>query len=231
MVKAYSTRLVATGLRNKIGSRSLILTLQNGLGNVEVLSKVFGGQVLAGSTTEASLRLGLGVIERIGRGLTVIGAVDEKHSSRVHDVVKMLKSAGFKSRPTSHIPSVVWSKAILNSAINPISAVTRLPNGQLTKIEGLRSLMLEVLGEGSRVARANGVTLRVEQLSRLLTKVLKSSARNHSSMLEDVLNSRKTEVRELNGIIAKLGRRRGVKARLNKVLTDLVLGIESSYAG
>lgn len=229
MVKAYSTKEVARELRGRIGDSSMVLTLQNGLGNVEVLSQQLAQSVLAGSTTEASLRLGPGLIDHTGKGLTLVGEVRGKRSRRALQVVQLLKSAGFASHATDSVKNVVWSKAILNSAINPFSALTRLRNGDLRRVSGLRELMHAVLEEGVRVAKAEGVILRLVHLSRLLSKVLRSSAQNRSSMLQDVLSGRKTEVRELNGIIARLGRRHRMATPLNSVLLSLVMSLEESY--
>ncbi len=230
MVKAYSTKLVARELRGKIGRRSTILTLQNGLGNMEVLSQSLGNRVLSGSTTEASLRLGPGRVEHTGKGATLVGAMTSSHSGRVVEVVRLLRGAGFATLMSEHVKSVVWSKTVLNSAINPVSALIRLRNGQLGRVRGLRELMLAVLEEGVRVGRAEGVTLNFAYLSGLLSKVLRSTAQNRSSMLQDVMNGRKTEVRELNGMIAGLGRRHGIEAPLNNLLLTLVVGLEASYA-
>jgi 2-dehydropantoate 2-reductase len=231
MVKAYSTKEVARELRGRIGTGSMVLSLQNGLGNAEVLSQELARRVLAGSTTEASLRLGPGLIEHTGKGLTLVGEANGKRSRRALQVVQLLKSAGFASQATDSVKNVVWSKAVMNSAINPFSALTRLRNGDLRRASGVRELMHAVLEEGVRVATAEGVTLSLTHLSRLLSKVLRSSAQNRSSMLQDVLSGRKTEVRELNGIIARLGRRHRIATPLNDVLLSLVVSLEESYGG
>ncbi len=228
-VKAYSTRVVARELRSRVGERSAVLTIQNGLGNVEVLSRWLGKRVLAGSTTEASLRLGSGSIEYTGKGLTLVGELDGKRSERVSNVVRMFKSAGFQSLVASHVRNVVWSKAVLNSAINPVSALTRLRNGRLDRVKGGKELMIAVLEEGVRVATAEGVILNLAYLSKLLSKVLRSTAENRSSMLQDVLNGRNTEVRELNGFIVKLGHEHRIGTPINELLLTLVSGLENSY--
>ncbi len=229
MVKAYSTPVVARELQGRVGHETMVLTLQNGLGNVEILSHRFDRRVLAGSTTEASLRIGPGSIEHTGAGVTLLGELDGTRSKRVLDVIRLFRSAGFKTRVTDDVQTVVWSKAIVNSAINPVSALTRLRNGELNGLVGVREFLVRVLKEGVRVAGTEGVKLRTSHLTRLLSGVLRSSAGNRSSMLQDVLNGTRTEVRELNGMIAELGRRHRIAAPLNSFLTGLVLGIERSY--
>ena len=229
MVKSHSTKNVARDLRGRVGTKAMILTLQNGLGNVETLTRRFGARVIAGSTTEASLRLGPGLIEHTGKGLTLVGELDGEKSRRVLNVIRSFKSAGFETKVAGNIQSAVWSKAILNSTINPVSALTRLENGLLESVGGMRELMWRVLQEGVRVARAEGVKLRVVDISRSLSRVLALTAGNRSSMLQDVLNGRKTEVRELNGMIAGLGRKHRIETPLNTLLSSLVTGLEESY--
>ena len=228
LVKAYGTLIAAQELRGRIGEGTVVLTLQNGLGNFEVLTRLLGNRVLEGSTTEASLRVGPGLIEYTGKGLTVVGEPDGKKSERILKVVSLLRNAGFRSSTTRSVRSVVWSKAALNSAINPVSALTRLRNGELAKEKGLKELMFSVLNESVRVAGAEGVTLQLGLLTRRLTFVLRLTAQNESSMLQDVLNSRKTEIRELNGIIARLGRKHRIPTPLNESLFSLVVGLESN---
>ena len=229
MVKAYSTRPLARELRGKIGSQSTILTLQNGLGNADVLARLLGNRVLAGSTTEASLRLGPGEIKHTGKGTTLVGELDGSTSRRVVNVVRALEGAGFASHVTGEVQKVVWSKAVLNSAINPVTALTRLRNGQVNRIGELRELMLGLLQEGVKIGKAEGVKLNLAHLSGTLSMVLRSTGQNLSSMLQDVMNGRKTEVRELNGMIVKLGRSHEIDAPLNSQILGLVLGLETSY--
>ncbi len=230
MVKAYATKRVARELRGKIGNESTILTLQNGLGNMETLTRSFKRRVLTGSTTEASLRLGPGRIEHTGTGTTVVGTIKSGDFGQVQSIVRLLRNAGFSTTASRNVSTIVWSKAVLNSGINPVSALTRLRNGQLIKVAGMKNLILSVIEEGVRVAGAEGVALNVRHMSSLLSKVLRSTAQNNSSMLQDTLNGRRTEVRELNGIIAETGRKHRIVTPLNDILLRLVVALETGYS-
>ncbi len=228
-VKAYSTSEAARQHRRRVGREATILTLQNGLGNVEALARWFGGgRVVAGSTTEASLLLGPGVVAHTGRGRIVIGEMDGRRSDRCLDILNVFREAGFESGVTGNVEGVVWSKAIVNSAINPVSALTGLRNGWLDAVDGVRRVMLGVVDEGVRVSGAEGVRLEPGNTVRLLHRILRASAGNRSSMLQDVLNGRRTEIRELNGVIVERGRRNGIATPCNRFLTSLVVGLEQS---
>jgi 2-dehydropantoate 2-reductase len=226
-VKAYSTEEAAFQHRNKVRPGSTFLTLQNGLGNLETLGRFFGkGRVVAGSTTEASLLLRPGFVVHAGKGKTVIGEENGPLWGRASDVLRTLIVAGFNASLTRNVRGVIWSKAIINSAINPVSALTRLRNGELADAEGIRELMLDVIHEGLQVSRATRVNLEPKDVVRLLFRILHATALNQSSMLQDVERRRKTEIRQLNGAIVKYGQTMGVSTPNNALLTYLVLGLE-----
>ncbi len=228
-VKAYSTNEAAHQHSKRVRPGSTVLTLQNGLRNVEVLSRWFGvGRVVAGSTTEGSLLLGPGLVGYSGRGNTVVGELDGARSGRCLEIVGLFREAGFQAKLTDNVTGVIWAKAILNSAINPVSALTRVRNGRLGLEKGLRRLMLGVIREGVMVSKAEGVRLEPRDPSRLLFRVLRATGDNRSSMLQDVLRGRRTEVRELNGVIVERGRKHGIPTPYNELLTSLVLELEKN---
>jgi 2-dehydropantoate 2-reductase len=225
-VKAYDTETVARSLWKRLEGETPILTLQNGLGNVETLCRYFQKRnVLAGTTTEAALATGPGHVTHTGNGRTWIGEVDPKQTNRSNMIVNAFRRAGFATLTSKNIESVIWSKAIANSAINPISALARVSNNELQNSSDLKDAAVQVVREGISVAKARGVSPTPSPMSMLL-RVLASSGRNRSSMLRDVEAGRRTEIRQLNGTIALFGRRLGVQVPLNTLMSELVLGLE-----
>ncbi len=226
-VKAYDTRKVASTLRKMTGSNAAILTLQNGLGNVEALSREVGREpVLAGSTSESAMSIGPGDVIHTGRGRTWIGELDGEVSKRCLAINEVFRKSGFSSEISADIDGVLWAKAIVNSAINPISALTGLRNGELRGF-ALRKLGEKVVKEGERVARAARASPSPHP-RHLMSQVLSLTSRNKSSMLEDIENKRTTEIRELNGAISRLGKRHRVATPYNDLLTSLIVGREMS---
>jgi 2-dehydropantoate 2-reductase len=148
-------------------------------------------------------------------------------SERCVAVARAFREAGFKTVISSNMKGVLWAKAIVNSAINPLSAITRLRNGDLYKTHELREVAFKIVDEGSAVARANSILLEPSP-KRLLARILASTSRNKSSMLQDVEAGRKTEIRQLNGSIWHLGGKVGMSAPFNELLTKLVLFLERS---
>ena len=224
-VKAYDTETVALLLK-QTGVRNVpVLSLQNGLGNVEALGLHLGmDSIIGGTTSEGALANGPGRVIHTGSGTTWLGEMKGGLSNRSQAVRRAFRAAGFKTVITNNIKGVLWAKAIVNSAINPITAIERVRNGDLSNPE-LHEIALRVIDEGTAVALANGV--RVEPSTRaLFARILASTARNKSSMLQDIEGGRKTEIRQLNGSISILGRLGRVSTPFNELLMGLVLFLE-----
>jgi 2-dehydropantoate 2-reductase len=229
-VKAYDTETVASLLKKSVEGSVPILSLQNGLGNVEKLARRLGSKsVIAGTTTEGALATGPGRVTRTGRGMTWIGEVNGKPSERCLAIESAFRGAGFSTVISNNIKGVLWSKAIVNSAINPISALTHMRNRELLKTSEIRDISSKVIDEGRSVAYANGVLLEPAP-KRLFARVLDLTSRNKSSMLQDIEAGRKTEIRQLNGSISRLGNLSGVSTPFNDLLAGLVLSLERSKA-
>ncbi len=228
-VKAYDTIDVARRYSGSIGDTT-ILTLQNGLGNYEILSKYLGKtSVLVGSTSEAALTTVPGMVAHTGTGSTWIGEYDGRNSKRANEIVKAITETGLSVEGTRNIRGVLWSKAIVNSAINPVSALTRLSNGQVGSTSGLRSVMYSVITEGVRVSSAERVRLHPSSPRETMRSILRATAKNKSSMLQDVEHNRQTEIEQLNGMILRTAKKHGIRAPTTELLFQLVKALESSY--
>ena len=180
-VKAYDSRAVASLLKKSSIRNVPVLSLQNGLGNVEELTSRLGADsTIAGTTTEGAMTTGPGAVIHTGRGITWVGEMNGKLSDRCLTIQRTFRKAGFTTTISNNIKGVLWPKTIVNSAINPITAITRVRNGDVRKIPGLREIASEVVGEGVAVALANGILLNPSPKS-LLVKVLALTPRNKSS--------------------------------------------------
>ena len=227
-VKAYDSEAVASVLKKSIMRNVPVLSLQNGLGNVEELTRRLGADsTIAGTTTEGAMTTEPGAVIHTGRGMTWVGEMNGKLSDRCLTIQRAFRKAGLTTIISNDIRGVLWAKAIVNSAINPITAITRLSNGDVSKRPGLREIVSEVVDEGVAVAQANGILLKPSPKS-LLAKTLALTPGNKSSMLQDIEAGRKTEIRQLNGSISGLGNLVGVSTPFNDLLTNLVLALERS---
>lgn len=228
-VKSYRTRDAGESLKKILSPGTTIVTLQNGIGNIEILEDLFGkDNVLGGITAEGATVLGTGRIRHAGQGATVIGP---EHRSRdaAKGLASALNSAGFKTETTDNIDSLLWGKLIINAGINALTAVTGLKNGRLPDIEGTRSIMEELVKEAVAVAGAKNIRLPYNDPLGRVIEVCRATAGNISSMLQDVMNRKETEIDFINGAVAREGEAMGIQTPVNRALTSLVRAIQETY--
>ena len=227
-VKSYDTAEASRAISPAVGGNTVALTLQNGLTNVETISRILGeDKVIAGVTSHGATMLGIGYIRHAGIGETVIGELKGNVSTRIELVASILRSAGFQTTISSNIYGSIWSKLIVNAAINPVTAITGLRNGELLNYDETRKLLSMTAEEAARVAYAHNVILSYQNATSAVEAVCRATASNISSMLQDVLRRKRTEIDAINGAIVDEARKAGVETPINETLTYLVKGIEN----
>jgi len=229
-VKAYATRGAAERSLPLIGPQTQVLSLQNGLGNVEAIAEVVASaQVLGGTTAQGANVVAPGHIRHAGVGETVIGAL-QGSGDRAAQVAKLFSDAGLPARTTQDLPGLIWSKVIINIGINALTALTRLQNGKLLDYPGTREVMAAAVKEAAAVAQAFGVKLLYPDAVERVEAVATATGKNISSMLQDVRARRRTEIGEIQGAVAAKARELGIPAPVNETLLRLVRSLEASYA-
>ncbi|MEE4351880.1 MAG: 2-dehydropantoate 2-reductase [Desulfatiglans sp.] len=228
-VKANQTQRAADALKSWVGDRAYILTVQNGLGNVDILQDIFGRErVLGGITAEGATLMGQGHVRHAGQGDTIIGPQGDPDGP-VSLTITDFNRAGFSARAVDNVEDLIWSKLIINVGINALTAITRLKNGRLPHVDGTRSIMEEAVKEAVAIVREKGINLSYpDPLARVL-EVCEATADNIASMLQDVLRQGTTEVDYINGAIVREGEKLGLPTPVNQTLTSLVRAIQETY--
>jgi 2-dehydropantoate 2-reductase len=228
-VKSTNTGEAGESAVSFAGQDAEVVTLQNGLGNREILEAIFGAEkVLGGVTAQGSTLLGEGRIRHAGEGETVIGPAG-REGSAAHALAASLNSAGFETRLVGSVEELIWGKLIINVGINALTAVIRVKNGRIAAIHGIRTLMEDAVSEALQVAGAKGIRLPYEEPLERVLAVCEATKDNVSSMLQDVLKGRRTEIEMINGAIVREGERLGIPTPVNRTLTYLVQGIQETY--
>lgn len=229
-VKSTATEEAVRGATPVIGEKTSVLTLQNGLGNIEKIEKAIGkGRVIGGVTSHGATMLGPGRIRHGGRGDTYLGEVDGSITPRLETITKAFNEAGIASRISHSILSLIWGKLIVNVGINALTAITGLQNGMLPEHAGTSEILEMAVDEAVRVAEAKGIKLQYHDPVAHVKEVCRLTAQNRASMLQDVLNKRKTEIDMINGAVVREGKAEGIDTPVNKVLTGLVSVIQETY--
>ncbi|PIQ88785.1 MAG: 2-dehydropantoate 2-reductase [Candidatus Omnitrophica bacterium CG11_big_fil_rev_8_21_14_0_20_42_13] len=228
--KSYDTKEAVGHAKNLIGETTLILTLQNGVGNVEIITEAIGeDRVVAGVSNLGATLLGDGHIRHAGRGETVIGKFDGKIPVLMRDIREAFNSAGLDMRISKDIKSLIWSKLIINVGINALTAITRLNNGRLIEFEGTREILKDAVTEAVKIAKRKKIKIIYDDPLSKVESVCEATAINVSSMLQDVLKEKRTEIDFINGVIVRQGKSLGIKTPVNEILVHLVKTIEQSY--
>lgn len=229
-VKSYDTEEAAKAIKGLIGENTQVLTLQNGIGNVQILNDIVGeDKVIGGITSHGATLLNPGHIRHAGRGETIIGKANGKVLGPVREVAVVLNKAGFETKVSKDINGIIWSKLIINVGINALGAITRLHNGRLIEYNGTRDIMRLVVQEAVKVAKRKRIKLAYDDPIQKVEGVAKATAGNICSMLQDVLKKRRTEIDFINGAIVRQAKSLNIPTPVNEVLTNLVKTIELSY--
>jgi len=227
LVKAYDTQRAVEGVRSCISPETLVLTLQNGDGNIEEITGIIPArQVFAGVTSHGAMLLGPGIIRHSGGGKTFIGPMDKENFYQGEEITRLFNNAGMETMISRDIKGVIWTKLIANGAINPLTAIIGCTNGELLEDTNLLDTMESIVNEGKKAAEAAGIKLLQEDMLEYVKSVCAATRANKSSMLVDVLKGRRTEVDAINGMIAMVGRKYGVPVPVNQCMVSLVHGIE-----
>ena len=229
-VKSYNTKEAVTAVRAAVGENTQLLTLQNGIGNIELISEVVGAdKVIGGVTNMGATLLESGRIRHAGRGETVLGRIDGKIPVEMRAIREMFNKVGLETRISRDIKGLLWSKLIINVGINALTAVTRLNNGRLIEFEGTRRILREAVAEAVKIAKRKRIKMIYDDPLAKVEAVCEATATNVSSMLQDILKKKHTEIDFINGVIVRQGQELGISVPVNSMLVDLVKTIEASY--
>jgi 2-dehydropantoate 2-reductase len=221
LVKAWQTEQSAQQLLKCLHPDGLVLTLQNGDGNYEKLCHVLGvRRVALGATTLGATLLGPGKVRPAGEGVITLGI-----HAQLKPISEMLGKAGFVVETVTDIQSVQWGKMVINTAINPLTAILRVPNGALLTKPNARAVMASAAREAAAVAVAKGVQLPYPDPVVAVETIARRTSANYSSMLQDILRGAPTEVDFITGAIVRVGEITGVATQVNRTLWRLVKAI------
>ncbi len=229
-VKAYDTKLALTQARTLVGENTYVLTLQNGIGNIEIIGEIVGNEKVIGGTANFGVTLvDAGNVKYTGKGEIIIGQLDGKITIGMRRIRELFNRAGLETRVSRDIKSVLWSKLIINAGINALSAVTGLTNGRLVEIEPAHKILRLAATEAVRVAKRKRIKLLYDDPLAKVEAVCEATSANVSSMLQDVLAKNRTEIDFINGAIVRQGQELGIPVPVNSMLVDLVKTIEANY--
>ena len=222
-VKSYDTENAIKQAVDIIDNKTVVLSLQNGLDNIDVLKKyVDCEKIFAGVTTHGAYFKKPGVIQHTGFGDTIIGGLNRKKTSQVTSIIDVFNKTNIKTNFSPNIMRDIWVKAIVNSSINPLTTIFECKNGYLTKNPVLTGVVEKICNESCAVAKTQGFSFSSQEMFEKTMDVIRSTSDNYSSMLQSIKRGKKSEIDSINGIIVKIGGKFKIDTPLNKTLVLLV---------
>jgi len=220
--KAYDSAKAVRGVKRLLKKDTVILILQNGLGNEDIVRRIVSCQakVLRGITKMAAEFSRPGRI-RFWRGKTVIEPDDDSTK-----IVSIFNASGLESRLSRDIDADVWNKLVVNCVVNPLTAILHIRNCEIWE-HSLRNVTNGVVRECVEVAGAEGISLP-RSLTRRIDRRVAGSA-NFSSMHQDIAKGKRTEIDFLNGMIVELGKKHHIATPVNETLVSLIKFLEGRY--
>ncbi|RJU84431.1 MAG: 2-dehydropantoate 2-reductase [Candidatus Poseidoniales archaeon] len=227
--KSHSTPILTQLASELLSKEGIAISLQNGLGHSEYLSKKIGqGNVLGCTITHGAWR-DMNSVHWAGRGNIILGSLEGKSPSpKINDFISLLESSNLSPRWSEDIYKEIWIKLLINIAINPISAITGLRNGEILVRNDIWTQSCSTMLEASIIAKSSGIDVDYEDLIYKLKSVIKSTEKNRCSMLQDIMNGKKTEIDSLCGEIVFRGESLGIPTPLNSMLYAIIKGIEDN---
>lgn len=229
-VKTYATSIAIRSILGICTPSTVFLTLQNGVGNWERISDVVGEHAaMVGVTAQGATLLEPGRVRHGGNGPTVIGEFNGPPTERVQRTVRIFNEGGMATEAGGNMQHLIWQKLMVNVGINAITALTGIRNGRINEVPDASMLCRAAVLEALEVASRKGFHFEGDMVERVYS-VARATARNRSSMGQDVDRGRPTEIDAINGAILSCAEEMGLAVPVNETLTRLVRTLQSSYA-
>jgi 2-dehydropantoate 2-reductase len=231
-VKSYDTVEVGTAVAPLLAADGLVISLQNGLGNVEALEqiagveRVVGARVIFGAIVTQPGHVRVTVIaDPTAVGPLASGAFPAR-DGRARDWAERFDRAGVPSTYTDHLPAMLWGKVLYSAALNPLGALLGVCYGALTEHADSRAIMDAAIEEAFAVATAERVPLAWPSAAayrdEFYRRLVPATYDHRSSMLQDLERGRRTEVDAITGEVWRRGQRHGIVTPINEMLTRLI---------
>ena len=199
------------------------MTVQNGLGNDDVIANVVPrSRIAVGMTNYPSDLVSPGHVATHGKGEISLWTASGADEPRLHYLVAALDAAGLACRADPAVRAAIWEKVAFNAAFNALAAITRLTVGGIADAPGGRDFVARVAAETAAVARAAGHGVDEDSLAHTIDMAFASHRGHKPSMLQDILAGRATEIATINEAVVREGKRLGQPTPLNDTLSRIV---------
>jgi len=235
-VKSTDTEAVARELAPALARDAVVVSLQNGVENADVIARHVAATVVPAVVYVATAMPAPGIVRHHGRGDLVVGprtraaARDPALAGRLEAIASFFATAGVAVKVSADVVAELWSKLMVNCAYNAISALAQSSYGEMVALAPIRELQRTVVGEVVAVAAASGVELPLAAAVEAMERIAPAMPAQLSSTAQDVARGKPSEIDHLNGFVVRRGREVGIATPANQALHALVKLVESRQA-
>ncbi|MCG7602241.1 2-dehydropantoate 2-reductase [Halomonas sp. McH1-25] len=228
--KGVHTYSAINSVRHLVGPSTWVLSLQNGLGNAEIIANIINpGRVIVGMTDLPADLVKPGAVRSHGEGHVEIWTYNDTECPEVSVVANALRSSGIPCAVGPQAKISVWEKVAFNAALNAICAISHRDVGQVGNSKYGRELAIKVVNEAVSVAKSEGVDAREDRIVNAVQHAFDNQSQHNPSMLQDLKSGRITEIDFINGAIIERGSKNGIQTPINETLFSLVKLVEAGY--
>jgi 2-dehydropantoate 2-reductase len=222
LVKSHQTSHIAAHLARVLSPSGVVITLQNGVGNLDAITRAVGTErATQGVTSQGATMLGPGEVRHAGAGPTHIALLPAR-DALIEDSVALLNQAGIETTAMDSADSLIWGKLAVNAGLNPLTALLEVPNGGLLETPQRTRFMVAAAREVEAVATALGIALPYRDVAAHVMNVAQMTGHNISSMLQDVRRHVPTEIDAICGTVVQRGVQLKIPTPVNAALLHLI---------
>jgi len=228
LVKCHDAAAAAQAMGPIAGPRTVVVSLQNGIGNEQVLADVLGAErIVAGVTSIGATLLAPGHVLHTSWGDTALAAKDPAALPSAQMVASFFSRHGIKTTVADNLDSLLWGRVLIKIGIGAITALTRVRNGKVLEIDAAKSLSTDAVREAAVIVKAAGIKLPYHSPVTQVHRLLEHTADNMSTMQQDIYKGRRSEIEAINGAIVRLAETMDRDAPINRTLLRLVQTLEA----
>ena len=222
-VKSYDTKSAIIKAKSIITEKTIVLSLQNGLDNYEIIKKLIPSkQIILGITTHGAFFSKPGIICHTGIGKTLLGEINGLDTDRIKKISNIFNEGNINTTISKDIFIEIWYKAIINSSINPLTTIFKCKNGYLLKNPILEKIVEYICIESTNIANAHGIKISYQNALNRTKDVIRKTSENYSSMLQSYSKGKRTEIDSINGKLVDIGRIHKIDSSINKSIVYLI---------
>jgi 2-dehydropantoate 2-reductase len=229
-VKSLDTERTLAQIKSILPSKAVILSLQNGVANIDIASKMIVNPVYAAVVYVAAGMVGQNTMKHHGRGELLVGSLgtaSPADDQNLSEICKLFEGAGVPCSTTPQIKRDMWLKFLVNCSFNAISGIGQISYGEMVKSPEIVKLIEEITKEFLAIAALKDVKISMLEATAANDSIATTMVTQVSSTAQDLAKGKKTEIDFLNGHIVELGKRYGVPTPYNESVHTLVKMMES----